>query len=122
MRPRSSTPPSPELGDAIDELREFARGVRPPGLDDGLATALRELASRSPLRTSVEATEERFADRIETAAYFVASEALTNAAKHAKASEVTVIAGRRNGRLVVRIRDDGDRRRSPHPKGRGWPA
>jgi signal transduction histidine kinase len=96
-----------ELGDAIDELREFARGVRPPGLDDGLATALRELASRSPLRTSVEATEERFADRIETAAYFVASEALTNAAKHAKASEVTVSAGRRNGRLVVRIRDDG---------------
>jgi signal transduction histidine kinase len=96
-----------ELGDAIDELREFARGVRPPGLDDGLATALRELASRSPLRTSVEATEERFADRIETAAYFVASEALTNAAKHAKASQVTVSAGRRNGRLVVRIRDDG---------------
>ena len=51
--------------------------------------------------------EERFADRIETAAYFVASEALTNAAKHAKASEVTVSAGRRDGRLVVRIRDDG---------------
>jgi signal transduction histidine kinase len=96
-----------ELSDAIEELRELARGVRPASLDDGLATALRELASRSPLRTRVEATNERFEDRLETAAYFVASEALTNAAKHASASEVTVSAARQNGRLVVRIRDDG---------------
>jgi signal transduction histidine kinase len=68
---------------------------------------LRELASRSPLRTRVEATEERFEDRLETAAYFVASEALTNSAKHANASAVTVTAARRNGKLVVAVRDDG---------------
>jgi len=49
-----------ELSDAIEELCELARGVRPASLDDGLATALRELASRSPLRTRVEATNERF--------------------------------------------------------------
>jgi signal transduction histidine kinase len=54
-----------ELGDAIEELRELARGVRPASLDDGLATALRELASRSPLPSRVEATNERFEDRLE---------------------------------------------------------
>ena len=96
-----------ELADAIEELRELARGVRPAGLDDGLAPALRELAARSSLRARVEATDERFPDSLETAAYFVASEALTNAAKHAQASEVAVSAVRRNGSLVVRVRDDG---------------
>ena len=95
------------LTEAINELRVLARGVRPAGLDDGLAAALRELAARSSLPTRVEATEERFEDSLETAAYFVASEALTNAAKHARASEVAVSAVRRNGSLVVIVRDDG---------------
>ena len=96
-----------ELTDAIEELRELARGVRPAGLDDGLATALQELATRSPLRTTVEATDERFEDRVETAAYFVASEALANVIKHARATAITVSANRRNGSLVVSVRDDG---------------
>jgi signal transduction histidine kinase len=96
-----------ELNDAIEELRELARGVRPAGLDDGLAAALRALAARSPLRIRVAATSERFTDPVETAAYFVASEALTNAAKHADPSDVVVSAERQNGRLVVRIHDDG---------------
>ena len=96
-----------ELARAIDELRELARGVRPAGLDDGLAPALRQLTARSRLRVNVRATEERFADRLETAAYFVASEALANAAKHANASSVDVVAERQNGTLVVAIRDDG---------------
>ncbi len=96
-----------ELGEAIKELRELARGVRPARLDDGLGAALRELASRSALRTTVEATEERFHDDLETAAYFVASEALANAAKHAQASHVTVTAARQNGSLRVCVRDDG---------------
>jgi signal transduction histidine kinase len=96
-----------ELTGAIEELRELARGVRPASIDGGLGPALRELASRAPLPTRVEATEERFDDRLETAAYFVASEALTNAVKHAKASEVTLSAARRNGSLVLGVRDDG---------------
>jgi signal transduction histidine kinase len=96
-----------ELSEAIKELRELARGVRPARLDDGLGAALQELASRSALRTSVEATEERFEDHLETAAYFVASEALANAAKHAQASQVTVTAARQNGSLLVCVRDDG---------------
>jgi signal transduction histidine kinase len=92
---------------AIEELRELARGVRPAGLDDGLSPALRELASRSPLPIRVSATDERFEDRLETAAYFVASEALANVAKHAGASEVSVRAVRQNGSLVLSVRDDG---------------
>jgi signal transduction histidine kinase len=68
---------------------------------------MRELAARSPVRTRVEATDERFDDRIETAAYFVASEALANAAKHARASQVHLSAARSNGHLVVRVHDDG---------------
>ncbi len=96
-----------EVSRAIEELRELARGVRPAGLDDGLGHALRELAARSQLKTRIDVTPERFEDRIETAAYFVASEALANAAKHARAATVDVAATRRNGSLVVRIRDDG---------------
>jgi signal transduction histidine kinase len=96
-----------EVARAITELRELARGVRPATLDEGLAAALQALASRSPLRISVEATGERFEERFETAAYFVASEALANAAKHAEASKVSLTAQRRNGSLVVSVRDDG---------------
>jgi signal transduction histidine kinase len=96
-----------EISEAIEELRELARGVRPAGLDDGLAPALCELASRAPLPTGVDATEERFDDGLETAAYFVASEALANAAKHARATRVDVTAVRRDGRLVVSVSDNG---------------
>jgi signal transduction histidine kinase len=96
-----------EVARVIEELRELAHGVRPAGLDDGLAPALRELGSCSPLRTRVEVTNERFEDPLETAAYFVASEALANAAKLARASAVTLRAARRNGDLVVSVRDDG---------------
>ena len=96
-----------EVTRAIEELRELARGVRPACLDDGLAPALRELASRTPLPTEVTATNERFAEGVEAAAYFVASEALTNSVKHARASRLTVSAERRNGSLVLRIADDG---------------
>ncbi|HYH88826.1 MAG TPA: ATP-binding protein [Solirubrobacteraceae bacterium] len=96
-----------EVASAIEELRELARGVRPAGLDDGLGHALRELARRSRLKTRVDATDERFEDQVETAAYFVASEALANAAKHARAGSVAIAATRRNGSLVVQVRDDG---------------
>jgi signal transduction histidine kinase len=96
-----------EVSRAIEELRELARGVRPAGLDDGLGRALPELAARSPLRASVDVTDERFEDKLETAAYFVASEALANAAKYAHAKEVTVSAARQNGSLVISVRDDG---------------
>jgi signal transduction histidine kinase len=95
------------LAEAIEELRELARGVRPAALDDGLAAALNELAARAPIRTEVEATTERFDNEIESAAYFVASEALTNAVKHASGSQVLLRANRDNGNLVLSVSDDG---------------
>ena len=59
------------LGDAVRELRELARGVRPSTLDAGLASALSELAGRSPVRTVLDVTAERFPAEVEAAAYFV---------------------------------------------------
>ena len=96
-----------EIGDAIGELRELARGLRPPQLDAGLAPALQELASRAAMPVAVDATVERFPDGVETAAYFIACEALTNATKHAHASRVALSAQRRNGSLVICVADDG---------------
>jgi signal transduction histidine kinase len=96
-----------EIGDAIRELRELARGLRPAQLDAGLAPALQELASRAAMPVSVDATAERFPDGLETVAYFIACEALTNATKHADASRVTLSAQRRNGSLIICVADDG---------------
>ncbi|CAN5464193.1 hypothetical protein BH20ACT18_BH20ACT18_05690 [soil metagenome] len=96
-----------QVGQAVIDLRELARGVRPTRLDEGLASPLRELAQRSPVPVEIEVTAARFAAEIEAAAYFVASEALTNAAKHAGASHVALHAGEQDGRLVVRVSDDG---------------
>jgi signal transduction histidine kinase len=96
-----------QIARAIEELRELARGVRPHQLDGGLAPALRELAARAPLPVDIEATGERFPEDVEAAAYFIASEGLTNAAKHASASGVRLRAERLNGHLVISVMDDG---------------
>ena len=92
---------------AIDELRELARGLRPAQLDAGLAAALKDLAGRAPLPVAVNATAERFPDALETAAYFIACEGLTNVVKHAQASRVTMTAEHRSGRLILEVIDDG---------------
>ncbi|MGH2952831.1 MAG: histidine kinase [Solirubrobacterales bacterium] len=103
------------LAEAIEELRELARGVRPAALDGGLAPALRELAARARLRIELDVTAERFGEEIEAAAYFVASEGITNAVKHADPSHVAVRAERVNGALVVSVVDDGRGGASPGP-------
>ena len=96
-----------EVAAAIAELRELAQGVRPAQLDQGLSPALRELAGRAPVRVEVRATGERFPDELEAAAYFIASEGLTNAIKHSGAARITLTAERANGALVVAVADDG---------------
>jgi hypothetical protein len=77
-----------ELTGAIEELRELARGIHPAILSQGgLGPALRTLAQRAAIPVKVDVrTETRAADRIEVAAYYIVSEALTNTAKHARAA------------------------------------
>jgi signal transduction histidine kinase len=98
-----------ELDEALDELRELARGIHPAVLSDrGLDAALETLASRAPLPVELEVrVGERLPEPVELAAYFVVTEALTNVAKYACASRATVRAVRLNGRLVVEVADDG---------------
>jgi signal transduction histidine kinase len=98
-----------EVTGVLEELRELARGLHPAVLSEsGLGPALRALARRSAVPVSVDVqVAGRLPEPVETAAYYVVSEALTNAAKHAHASaaEVEVAAG--DGVLQVRVRDDG---------------
>src|SRR4051794_29012349 len=98
-----------ELNGAVEELREIARGIPPAVLTEGgLGPALRTLARRAPIPVDLDIrTEHRPADRIEVAAYYVVSEALTNTAKHARASHARIAVEERDRRLRVSIRDDG---------------
>jgi signal transduction histidine kinase len=96
-----------EVGGAIDELREIARGVHPSQLDDGIGPALHELAGRASIPVEVRVSSERFPSSLEAAAYFIVCEGLTNAVKHARASAIVVSAQRQNGSLVVSVCDDG---------------
>jgi signal transduction histidine kinase len=99
-----------ELRQAIDELREIARGIHPALLTDrGLGPALEALADRAPLPVSaeVELGDGRLPDAIEVAAYYVAAEALTNVVKYARASEATIRATREPDHAAVEVADDG---------------
>jgi signal transduction histidine kinase len=97
------------LSSTLNELREFARGIHPAGLArEGLAPALKTLARRSSIRVKLDMrTQERFPEHVEVAAYYVVSEALANAAKHAKASGVQVQVDAAGGVLRLDVRDDG---------------
>lgn len=97
---------------SLAELRELIRGIHPPLLADrGLVATLRSRAALLPLRTEViadPATESGgLAPETETAAYYVASEALTNVVKHARASAAEVELRLTEGLLVIDVRDDG---------------
>jgi signal transduction histidine kinase len=97
------------LQEALAELRELARGIHPAVLtDEGLGPALRSLAERSRLPTDLDyRVPDRLAATVEATAYFVASEALANVAKHANATRASVAVTRPDGHLVVRVADDG---------------
>jgi signal transduction histidine kinase len=98
-----------EAGSAIAELRDLARGIAPPVLADrGLAAALEGLARRSAIAVAVDVqVGERPPPVVETAAYFVAAEALTNAAKHAAGAPARVRVTRGDDTLVVAVSDRG---------------
>ncbi len=94
---------------ALDELREIARGIHPAILSKGgLEAALRALARRCPIPTELEISiSARLAERVEVAAYYVVSELLTNAVKHAHASVVRVHVAELGATLHCSVRDDG---------------
>jgi PAS domain S-box-containing protein len=98
-----------QLGHALEDLRELARGIHPAILTDGgLAPALSALATRATV--PVEITDlpgERLPEPVEAAAYYLIAEAITNVAKHAQASHVAVSVRRDNGRVLVHVADDG---------------
>jgi signal transduction histidine kinase len=97
-----------ELAESLAELRELARGIHPAVLDNGLAGALEGLASRSPVPLSLAVEiDGRLPGPVETAAYFVASEALANVGKYAQASQVSIRVARHNGTAVIEVSDDG---------------
>ena len=98
------------LNGVLDHLRELSRGLHPAVLSEGgLSAALSSLARRSavPVDLRLEVGAERFEEPVEVAAYYVASEALTNSAKHAAASRVEVSARKSGSCLEVIVKDDG---------------
>jgi signal transduction histidine kinase len=97
------------LAEALQELRELSHGIHPAVLRErGLGAALDELADRAALPACVDVSiDERPCPAVEAAAYFVVSEALTNAVKHSHAHDVRIAVWRENGRLTVEVSDDG---------------
>jgi signal transduction histidine kinase len=97
------------LAGAVEELQELSRGIHPAILaQGGLAPALRTLARRSAVPVALDVrVDTRLPAPIEVAAYYVMSEALANAAKHAQASRIDISVTPRHGRLMLSIRDDG---------------
>ncbi|MEA2218493.1 MAG: hypothetical protein QOJ35_1119 [Solirubrobacteraceae bacterium] len=98
-----------EAGAAIGELRDLARGIAPPVLADrGLGAAVQALGSRAPMPVDVEVPADRRPPPVvETAAYFVVAEALTNVAKHAGGAPARVVVSQAGQRLVVEVSDEG---------------
>jgi signal transduction histidine kinase len=99
-----------ELQTSLGELRELARGIHPAVLTDrGLEPALDALVARAPVPVTLEleGDDERLPGAVESAAYFVVSEALANVAKYAQATHATVAVRRMNGRVTVEVADDG---------------
>jgi signal transduction histidine kinase len=98
-----------ELNEVIEDLRETARGIHPAILSEGgLGPALRTLARRAAIAVELDvAAIARLPEPTEVAAYYVVSEALTNATRHARASVVRVAVEERDDSLHLAIRDDG---------------
>ncbi len=95
--------------DALADLRDLARGIHPPVLDNGLASALASLAASSAIPATVTADiGQRPAPAIETIAYFCAAELIANATKHSYANQITIhIFTERSGALQLEVADDG---------------
>ncbi len=94
---------------ALREIRDLVRGIHPMILDDrGLDAALSAIVVRSPIPVDLQVlVDERPPPTVESAAYFMVAEALTNVGRHASASRARVVIARRGDRLVIEVSDDG---------------
>ena len=96
------------LTGVFDRVREISHGIHPAILSDkGLAAALRSLARRSPVPVELDLRGGRLPGPVEVAAYYAVSEAVANAAKHARASVVQVELGADDAMVRLTVRDDG---------------
>jgi signal transduction histidine kinase len=97
------------LDEAVDEVQEISRGIHPAIISHGgLGPALQALARRSPVRVQVELhIESRPPEAVEVAAYYIVSEALTNVAKHARASGVQLSVDTEDEAVRLSVRDNG---------------
>jgi signal transduction histidine kinase len=102
-----------QLGTAVSELRQLAHGIRPSCLDDGLVPALSTLVTSTPIPVTLQVTAADLDPDLETTAYYVAAEAITNAVKHASAQSITLDVWSLDGELRVRITDDGSGQAAP---------
>lgn len=96
-----------ELATAVAELRQIAHGLRPTSLDDGLHAALAALTSKLPVPVVLDVEPAEIAEQVATTAYFVAAEAITNAAKYAQASTIHVQVTQDDAGVAIRVQDDG---------------
>ena len=97
-----------ELAQALEELRELARGIHPAVLTDrGLAAAVDALVSRSPVPVRADVAADSLEPAVEAAVYYVISESLANVAKYAEARSVDVRVDATDGVVTVTVADDG---------------
>jgi signal transduction histidine kinase len=93
---------------ATRDLRELVQGILPPVLTrSGLHASVEALAAQMPVPVDIDVTDRRLPAGVEATAYFVVAEALTNVAKHSRASHASVVARVRDGTLELEVRDDG---------------
>lgn len=101
-----------DMGGLLGQLRDFAHAIHPPVLaDQGLLEAIEAQAARLPLEVVIKADPGlrgvRYPPQVEAATWYVVSEALTNAVKHARAHRVLIALAQPDGHLAVEVRDDG---------------
>ena len=107
-----------QLSTAVSELRQIAQGIRPSSLDDGLEAAVVRLVQNVPVAMDMQVLAESLPDDVATTAYFVISEAVANAVKHADANRIGLRVVREDGRVLVQVSDDG-RGGARQPEGSG---
>jgi signal transduction histidine kinase len=104
-----------ELATAVAELRQIAHGLRPTSLDDGLPAALAAITRNLPIPVRLQVVADDLPEHLTTTAYFVAAEAVVNAAKYAQATTIGVQVTRSPSDVRIRVEDDGCGGARPRP-------